>query len=151
MENQIFLQLIADTYGANFKVDDTMQASHDAVRMWLQAVEMANSFRSRNVRAALYGNAYDGPSGRVQLHESNYVSKPFRLGTINEKGTAFRITEESQHAIAPEPLWIFHFESDTTAARSRSCHCRRRFPTSEIGFVDSSCEGKLEKVPLHGP
>ena len=139
MENQIFLQLIADAYGVGFKVDDTMQASHDAVRMWVMAVEVANSFRSRNVRAALYGHAYDGPSGRVQLHESNYLSKPFRIGTINEKGTAFRITEENVNAIAPEPLWIYHFESDTTAARSPSCHLQSHFPTSESGFVDPSC------------
>merc|ERR1719446_1881126 len=96
-----------------------MQASHDAVRMWAMAAETADSFRSRNVRSALYGNAYIGPAGRVQLHESNYISKPFRLATVNEKGTAFRVTEETTEAIAPQPLWIFHFDNENTAKGCR--------------------------------
>ena len=105
----------------------TNERASAQVRMWAMAVETADSFRSRNVRAALYGNAYIGPAGRVQLHESNYLSKPFRIGTINEKGNAFRITNENVHASAPEPLWIFHFDNENTAARSHSRHLRSRF------------------------
>ena len=75
--------------------------------MWEEAVHRAHNFRSRNVRASMYGVAYHGPAGYVTLQESNYLSKPFRMGAMNDLGTAFRITEEENYAHRPKPMFLY--------------------------------------------
>lgn len=62
------------------------------VRMWEGAVQRSSTFRSSTVRESMYGVAYHGPAGSVLLHENNYVSKPFRMGVMNDLGSGFRIT-----------------------------------------------------------
>ena len=75
--------------------------------MWEEAVHRAHNFRSRNVRASMYGVAYNGPAGYVTLQENNYLAKPFRMGAMNDLGTAFRITEEENYAHRPKPMFLY--------------------------------------------
>merc|ERR1719158_619712 len=75
------------------------------MRMWARAVEEASTFSSDAVREKLYTLEYDGPSGRVQMASSNYLGKPTRIATLGKKG--YRITEDSNNAITPQPNWLF--------------------------------------------
>ena len=75
--------------------------------MWEEAVGRAQTFRSRNVRGSMYGVAFHGPSGYVTLQENNYLSKPFRMGAMNDLGTAFRITMEETYQHRPKPMFLY--------------------------------------------
>ena len=86
---------------------EAWRSSLPEVRMWESAVGRAQTFRSRNVRGSMYGVAYHGPSGYVTLQENNYLSKPFRMGAMNDLGTAFRITMEETYQHRPKPMFLY--------------------------------------------
>ena len=53
----------------------------------------------------MYRMQYEGPSGRVILHTSNYLGKSSRIGTPGKKG--YRIAQDAEEIETPDPLWLF--------------------------------------------
>jgi len=105
-DNTLFLGLMQEWYGVDYAITDQVEASFASVTAWAAAVEQARSFTSRPVLKALWTNPVQTPSGVLSLSGSNYISTIFRLGTLNGRGTNFRVVAEDAAEVKPDVFWL---------------------------------------------
>jgi urea transport system substrate-binding protein len=102
-QNERFVKAIKAKYGQNRVVGDPMQCAYNAVYLWKNAVEKAQSFDVAKVIAASHGLEFDAPEGRIHFHASNHhVAKKVRIGRARSDGQ-FDIVAESD-VIQPNPF-----------------------------------------------
>lgn len=103
-ENQEFVEAFKAAYGQSRPTSDPMEAAYDAVFLWRNTVEKANSFEVDKVREAADGVSFDGPEGTVTIDgESQHIHKPARIGKIRPDGLIETVWE-SDGPIKPDPF-----------------------------------------------
>ena len=100
--NQKFVSVYKKNYGNEKITDDPMEAAYDAVYLWKEAVEKANSFDTEKVREALAGLTLNSPEGEIKIDEKNqHLHRKLRIGRINSTGLIDTIKTIS--SIQPDP------------------------------------------------
>jgi len=110
-QNSLFLDAIEAKYGldasARPAITEDMEAAWTAVHLWAAAVRKAGTFVTKSVQAEAWMHPFNAPGGTYQMHGNNYVSKISRLGTVNARGTGFRMIAQAPEATAPDPFWLY--------------------------------------------
>ncbi|MDR2530606.1 MAG: urea ABC transporter substrate-binding protein [Oscillospiraceae bacterium] len=104
-ENDAFVAAYKAAYGADRVTSDPAEAAYDAVYLWKAAVEKAGSFDADAVLAAIRagGISFQAPEGKVEINpENQHLSKPVRIGVINESGLITEVFATSG-PVAPDP------------------------------------------------
>ena len=97
------MPLVEGEYGPDRVTDDPIEAAYFQVYLWKQAVEKAGSTEVDKIRAAVRGQEFDAPEGKVKVDDkNNHTWKPFRLGEI-QKDRQFKIIYDTKEWIKPEP------------------------------------------------
>ncbi len=103
-ENRAFVERFRETYGRNRVIDDPMEAAYFGVHLWAQAVRAAGSADPVAVRAALGGQTFAAPEGRVTIDlATRHTSKMARIGRIRADGQ-FDVVWASSRPLAPNPF-----------------------------------------------
>lgn len=101
--NRKFVEAFKLKYGKERVINDPMEAGYIAVNIWKQAVEKAGKADDLEaVRAAVLGQAFDAPEGKVKMENSHHLSKFVRVGEVLADGQ-FKVVSESETAVEPLP------------------------------------------------
>ncbi len=109
--NKKFVEAFKKKYGNDRVTNDPMEASYISVNIWKQAVEKAGGADDiEKVRAAVRGQTFDAPEGKVTMTNAHHLSKYVRIGEVTADGQ-FKIVFETKEAVEPLP-WN-QFVADT--------------------------------------
>jgi urea transport system substrate-binding protein len=102
--NQEFLKRFRARYGPTRTVNDPMEASYSAVYLWKQAVEAAGSTQTATVRAALKGQQFDAPEGRIRIDPATqYAWRTARIGQVTGE-RQLKVVWQSPEPLRPRPF-----------------------------------------------
>ncbi len=104
-ENDAFVAAYKDSYGSSRVTSDPAEAAYDAVYLWAAACEAAGSFEVEDVLAAIRTGdiSFQAPEGLVTIDgETQHLSKPVRIGEINEDGLIYEVSS-TDTAVSPDP------------------------------------------------
>ncbi|MGB3402952.1 MAG: transporter substrate-binding protein [Microcoleaceae cyanobacterium] len=113
-ENHQFVQNFKAMYGEDRVTSDPIEAAYMQVYLWKQAVELGESFESKRVRVAAYGQGFDAPGGWLRVKPNHHVGKICRIGKALANGQ-FEIIYTSPR-IAPLP-WLGFEENNFDASQ----------------------------------
>jgi urea transport system substrate-binding protein len=107
-ENEAFVSAYKEAYGDSRVTSDPAEAGYDAVYLWKEAVEKANSFEPEDVISAIEegGISFDAPEGTVTIDgETHHLAKTVRIGQIGADGL---ITEvySTDAPVDPDPYLL---------------------------------------------
>ncbi|MFK8181839.1 MAG: urea ABC transporter substrate-binding protein [Phormidesmis sp.] len=101
-QNQDFVSRFQAKYGSDRLVGAPMEAAYSAVHLWAQSVEAAQSFDTKAVRTAAYGQTYDAPSGPITIQPNHHMVRTARIGKALDNGQ-FTILSTGENPIEPTP------------------------------------------------
>lgn len=104
--NTLFLGYMQEWYGVDYVVTDQVQSSFAAVMAWADAVGRAGTFASRAVLRTLWTAPVETPAGQLTVDGSNFMTTLFRLGTLNGRGTGFRMVVEGSELVEADASWL---------------------------------------------
>lgn len=103
-ENKAFLDHFHARYGPQRVVNDPMESSYSAVKLWAQAVEAAGSTEPEKIHAAAAGQKLTAPQGPVRIEPDNFhTDKTPRIGRIKPDGQ-FELVWTDLKPEIPEPF-----------------------------------------------
>lgn len=103
IQNAVFVSKFKAKFGQEAITSDPIEAAYIAINMWALACKKAGSFDIEAVRMAAKGLQFDAPEGLVTIDGSNqHLSKPVRIGRINESGLIDEIWS-TKEPIKPDP------------------------------------------------
>lgn len=104
-KNESFVSAYKEAYGDNRVTSDPAEAGYDAVYLWAEACEQANSFEVEDVIATIEnGNiSFDAPEGTVTIDgENHHLSKTVRIGQVGTDGLINEIYSTPE-PVTPDP------------------------------------------------
>lgn len=102
--NRAFVQRFQQRYGADRVTSDPIEAAYTQVYLWQQAAMTAQSIATDAVRAAVYGQTWDAPGGRVYCETNHHLQKQCRIGRSQTNGQ-FKTVYTSDQLLPPLP-WL---------------------------------------------
>ena len=103
LENRIFVDSFRSHYGPQRVTSDPMEAAYVGVKLWAQAVSVAGTSDTQELRAALRHQSLNAPEGPMRIDaDSQHTWKTIRIGQVSEDGQ-FKVTYSSENPIRPEP------------------------------------------------
>lgn len=110
--NRAFIARIKNKLGSNQVVGDPMEASYIGLKLWAQAVRLAETTEVAQVLKAIDEKGLNAPEGIVSIDSRNHhLRKIVRVGKARADGQ-FDIIWQSKHAIRPVPYPSFRSRSD---------------------------------------
>lgn len=103
-KNKAFVEAYKAKYGNDRVTSDPAEAAYDAVYLWKEACEKANSFEVGDVVSAIEKGdiSFDAPEGTVTINgENHHLSKPVRIGEVGTDGLIHEIY--ATDAVEPDP------------------------------------------------
>ncbi len=101
--NRAFVDKIHARFGANYPVNDPMEAAYLGVKLWALAVESVGATTPQLVRRAVGDKHVAAPSGIAYIErETQHARKTVRIGRIQADRTC-RIVWSSVNPIRPAP------------------------------------------------
>lgn len=103
-KNKDFVTAYKETYGENRVTSDPAEAAYDAVYLWKEACEKADSFEPEDVIKAVETGeiSFDAPEGTVTIQGDNHhLVKPVRIGQVGEDGLINEVY--ATDPVAPDP------------------------------------------------
>ncbi len=103
-KNTAFVDAYKAKYGNDRVTSDPAEAAYDAVYLWKEACEKANSFEVGDVVSAIEKGdiSFDAPEGTVTINgENHHLSKPVRIGEVGTDGLIHEIY--ATEAVEPDP------------------------------------------------
>jgi urea transport system substrate-binding protein len=107
-ENEAFVSAYKEAYGDSRVTSDPAEAGYDAVYLWKEAVEKANSFEPEDVISAIEegGISFDAPEGTVTIDgDTHHLSKTVRIGQIGADGLITEVYATSE-PVEPDPYLL---------------------------------------------
>ncbi len=105
-ENQRFVTRYREKHGPDAPISACTEAAYFQVHLFAEAARRAEAFDPKSVISALPTFTFDAPQGPVRIDAStNHTYLWPRLAQI-ESGGAFRIIEEAQAPVRPDPYMI---------------------------------------------
>ncbi len=102
--NEEFLRRVQKRFDSERIVSDPMQTTYDLVHLWSIAAKAAGHVEPANVLAAIKGQSYDAPQGRISIDPATlHTVQHSRVGVINEQGR-FMEVYVSPRPVPPEPF-----------------------------------------------
>jgi urea transport system substrate-binding protein len=102
--NYGFISKIKQRLGAQQVVGDPMEASYIGLRLWFQAVTLAESIDPALIHNAINEQTFNAPQGIVSIDSVNHHLRKFvRVGQARSDGQ-FDIVWQSEYAIRPVPF-----------------------------------------------
>lgn len=104
-KNKAFVEAYKAKYGNDRVTSDPAEAAYDAVYLWKEACEKANSFEVGDVVSAIEKGdiSFDAPEGTVTINgENHHLSKPVRIGEVGTDGLIHEIY--ATDAVEPDSL-----------------------------------------------
>ncbi|MGB3695172.1 MAG: transporter substrate-binding protein [Spirulinaceae cyanobacterium] len=112
--NKTFVQSFRRWQDKTSVTSDPIEAAYSQVYLWRQAVELAQSFKTEEIRVAAYGQNFAAPGGLMKVEANHHVWKNCRIGKILPTGQ-FEIVYTSKNLIKPLP-WLGLEEVNSTAS-----------------------------------
>jgi urea transport system substrate-binding protein len=85
--SRAFVTKLRAKYGPNRVASDMMASAYSGVHLWAKAVAAAGSVDAEKVSAAIGGQEFDGPGGRVKIDpENRHAWLPVRIGKVRADG-----------------------------------------------------------------
>lgn len=103
-KNKDFVTAYKEAYGENRVTSDPAEAAYDAVYLWKEACEKADSFEPEAVIKAVETGeiSFDAPEGTVTIQGDNHhLVKPVRIGQVGEDGFINEVY--ATDPVAPDP------------------------------------------------
>ena len=103
-KNKDFVTAYKEAYGENRVTSDPAEAAYDAVYLWKEACEKADSFEPDDVIKAVETGeiSFDAPEGTVTIQGDNHhLVKPVRIGQVGEDGLINEVY--ATDPVAPDP------------------------------------------------
>ena len=101
--NAEFVKAYQEAYGSDRVTSDPAEAGYDAVYMWAAACEKAGSTDVEDILEAVDGLSIEAPEGTITVNgENHHISKPVRIGQVNEDGKIYEIYATDK-AVDPDP------------------------------------------------
>ncbi len=103
-KNTAFVDAYKGKYGNDRVTSDPAEAAYDAVYLWKEACEKANSFEVGDVVSAIEKGdiSFDAPEGTVTINgENHHLSKPVRIGEVGTDGLIHEVY--ATEAVEPDP------------------------------------------------
>lgn len=103
-KNKDFVTAYKEAYGKNRVTSDPAEAAYDAVYLWKEACEKADSFEPEDVIKAVETGeiSFDAPEGTVTIQGDNHhLVKPVRIGQVGEDGLINEVY--ATDPVAPDP------------------------------------------------
>ncbi len=103
-KNKDFVTAYKEAYGENRVTSDPAEAAYDAVYLWKEACEKADSFEPEDVIKAVETGeiSFDAPEGTVTIQGDNHhLVKPVRIGQVGEDGLINEVY--ATDPVAPDP------------------------------------------------
>jgi len=110
-ENREFVAKFKRKYGADRVTDAPTEAAYFGVHLWAQAVELAQTTDSSQVRLTVVGQAYAAPQGVVCIDSNQHTWKNVRVGQINAQ-RQFSIVWDSEWPVQPIPYPFFRSQAE---------------------------------------
>jgi urea transport system substrate-binding protein len=102
-ENRLFVDSFRSHYGPQRVTSDPMEAAYVGVKLWAQAVSVAGTSDTQELRAALRHQSLNAPEGPMRIDaDSQHTWKTIRIGQVSDDGQ-FKVTYSSENPIRPEP------------------------------------------------
>jgi len=103
LENRIFVDSFRSHYGPQRVTSDPMEAAYVGVKLWAQAVRVAGTSDTQQLRDALRHQSLNAPEGPMRIDaDSQHTWKTIRIGQVSDDGQ-FKVTYSSENPIRPEP------------------------------------------------
>lgn len=143
--NEEFLTSISDDLGKGIPVTDAMVKAHTSIRLWIQAVQKAESFDTDLVLHALHEGKWESPAGIATVLDNNHSQFRVRVAKVKENGLV--IVDESK----PVPPDIFpHFVPPNTRSREQQITAKDRWLTMtrqfQTGFQENDPYSEWENL-----
>ncbi len=103
--NKEFVEAYKKAYGEDRVTSDPAEAAYDAVYLWKEACEKADSFEVDDVIKAIEegGISFDAPEGTVTIDGDNHhLAKPVRIGQVGDDGLIYEIYS-TDAPVEPDP------------------------------------------------
>ena len=103
-KNKDFVTAYKEAYGENRVTSDPAEAAYDAVYLWKEACEKADSFEPEDVIKAVETGeiSFDAPEGTITIQGDNHhLVKPVRIGQVGEDGLINEVY--ATDPVAPDP------------------------------------------------
>lgn len=103
--NADFVSAYKAEYGEDRVTSDPAEAAYDAVYLWAEACEKAESFAVDDILKVIEagGITFDAPEGTVEIDGSNHhLYKPVRIGQVAEDGLIYEIYA-TDGPVKPDP------------------------------------------------
>lgn len=104
--NTAYVDAFKAKFGDSRVTNDPMEAGYISVNLWKQAVEKAGTEGTpadlEKVRAAVIGQEFDAPGGKVKMAPNHHISKTVRIGEVRDDGL-FEIVYETPAPVDPIP------------------------------------------------
>ncbi|MCM3650305.1 urea ABC transporter substrate-binding protein [Metabacillus litoralis] len=102
-ENTTFVENYKAKYGEDRVTGDPIEAAYNAVYLWAEAVEKAESFEVEKVKAVSDGIEFNAPGGVVKIDgETQHIYKTVRIGEVQADGQ-FKEVWNSGEQVKPDP------------------------------------------------
>lgn len=103
--NTEFVEAYKAEYGEDRVTSDPAEAAYDAVYLWKEACEAAESFEVEDVIAAIEegGISFEAPEGTVTIDGDNHhLAKPVRIGQVQGDGLIYEVYS-TDGPVDPDP------------------------------------------------
>lgn len=103
--NDKFVEAYKAKFGSNRVTSDPAEAAYDAVYLWKEACEKANSFAVADVISSIESNgiSFNAPEGTVVIDGTNHhLAKPVRIGEVGDDGLIHEVYSTSS-PVDPDP------------------------------------------------
>lgn len=103
--NDKFVEAYKNKFGSNRVTSDPAEAAYDAVYLWKEACEKANSFEVEDVISSIESNgiSFNAPEGTVVIDGTNHhLAKPVRIGEVGDDGLIHEVYSTSS-PVDPDP------------------------------------------------
>lgn len=102
--NQEFISKLQKKWGSKKVIGDPMEASYIGLKLWSQAVRLAESTDTSLVSQAINEQSLKAPEGIVSIDSSNHHMRKFvRVGQARPDGQ-FNVIWKSEFAVRPVPF-----------------------------------------------
>ena len=100
--SRAFVQKLRARYGPNRVASDMMASAYSGVHLWAKAVAAAGTVEPEKVSAAVGGQEFDGPGGRVKIDPQNrHAWLPVRIGKVRADGQLDLVSGAGSEASVP--------------------------------------------------
>lgn len=119
-ENHHFVRAYQARFGVHERLNAMAETAYSLTHLTLAAVGRAGSAAPEAVRAELAHSSFRAPQGEIRLDpENNHLFLWPRIGQVDANGQ-FRIVEEAESAVKPDPYLVNHTLEDWSEATPTS-------------------------------